>query len=51
MILHLKSGKKIKTDILLWANGRTGNTDALGLDKIGLVADSFGVAWMIIVED
>ena len=27
VILHLKSGKKIKTDVLLWANGRTGNTD------------------------
>ena len=30
--LHLKSGKKIRSDILLWANGRTGNTDDLGLD-------------------
>jgi len=42
VILHLKSGKKIKTDILLWANGRTGNTDHLGLDKVGLVPDSRG---------
>ena len=41
-ILHLKSGKKIKTDIFLWANGRTGNTDYLGLDKVGLVPDSRG---------
>ena len=23
VVLHLKSGKKLKTDILLWANGRT----------------------------
>lgn len=42
VILHLKSGKLIKTDILLWANGRTGNTDDLGLDKVGLTADSRG---------
>ncbi|HEY5962221.1 MAG TPA: FAD-dependent oxidoreductase, partial [Polyangiaceae bacterium] len=26
VVLHLKSGKKLKSDILLWANGRTGNT-------------------------
>ena len=30
VILHLKSGQKLKSDILLWANGRTGNTDGLG---------------------
>jgi NAD(P) transhydrogenase len=41
-VLHLKSGKQLKTDILLWANGRTGNTDQLGLDKIGIVPDSRG---------
>jgi NAD(P) transhydrogenase len=40
--LHLKSGKKIKSDILLWAQGRTGNTADLGLDKIDLKADSRG---------
>jgi NAD(P) transhydrogenase len=42
VILHLKSGKKLKTDILLWANGRTGNTDNLGLENVGLEADSRG---------
>lgn len=42
VILHLKSGKKLKTDILLWANGRTGNTDQLGLDRAGITADSRG---------
>src|SRR4029077_9493074 len=42
VILHLKSGKQLKTDILLWANGRTGNTDQMGLDKIGVVPDSRG---------
>lgn len=42
VILHLKSGKQIKTDVLLWANGRTGNTDNLGLDKIGIQPDNRG---------
>ncbi len=39
VILHLKSGKKLKTDALLWAAGRTGNTDGMALDKIGIVPD------------
>ncbi len=42
VVLHLKSGKKFKTDIFLWANGRTGNTSNLGLDKIGLEANNRG---------
>jgi NAD(P) transhydrogenase len=41
-ILSLKSGKKLKTDILLWANGRTGNTDKLGLENVGIEVDSRG---------
>jgi NAD(P) transhydrogenase len=42
VVLSLTSGKKLKTDILLWANGRTGNTDNLGLENIGLEPDSRG---------
>ncbi|MGK2946141.1 MAG: Si-specific NAD(P)(+) transhydrogenase [Candidatus Malihini olakiniferum] len=42
VIVHLKSGKKIKADCLLYANGRTGNTETLGLEKIGLVIDGRG---------
>lgn len=42
VILHLKSGKKIKADALLWANGRTGNTDQLALENIGLSANKRG---------
>ncbi|HEV3145256.1 MAG TPA: Si-specific NAD(P)(+) transhydrogenase [Gemmataceae bacterium] len=42
VVLNLKSGKQIKTDVLLWANGRTGNTDDMGLEKIGLAPDSRG---------
>ncbi|GAB3037423.1 Si-specific NAD(P)(+) transhydrogenase [Bowmanella dokdonensis] len=42
VILHLESGKKMRADCLLFANGRTGNTDMLNLSAIGLKADSRG---------
>ncbi len=42
VVTHLKSGKRIKSDIVLWANGRTGNTDELNLEAIGLEANSRG---------
>jgi len=42
VVVHLKSGKKIKSDILLWANGRTGNTQELGLDQLGVTANGRG---------
>jgi NAD(P) transhydrogenase len=42
VIVHLKSGKQIKTDILLWAAGRTGNTDDMGLEAIGIQPDGRG---------
>ncbi len=42
VILTLKSGKRLKTDILLWANGRQGNTDDLGLDNIAVKANRRG---------
>lgn len=42
VVVHLKSGKQLKTDVLLWANGRTGNTDGMGLEAIGIVPNSRG---------
>src|SRR5262245_788669 len=42
VVLYLKSGKQLKTDVLLWANGRTGNTDGLGLEALGIVPDGRG---------
>ncbi|MFK7765978.1 MAG: Si-specific NAD(P)(+) transhydrogenase [Mariniblastus sp.] len=42
VVTHLKSGKQLKTDVLLWATGRTGNTQDLGLDTIGLTPDGRG---------
>ena len=40
--MHLKSGKRLKADALLWCNGRTGNTDSLALDRVDLQANSRG---------
>jgi NAD(P) transhydrogenase len=41
-VLHLHSGKRIKSDLLLWANGRSGNTQDLGLDAIGIAVNHRG---------
>lgn len=40
--LHLKSGKRLKADAILWCNGRSGNTDQLNLAAVGLEADHRG---------
>jgi NAD(P) transhydrogenase len=48
VVLYLESGKQVKTDILLWANGRSGNTDELNLGAIGITPNPRGV---ISVED
>ncbi|MES2605303.1 MAG: Si-specific NAD(P)(+) transhydrogenase, partial [Pseudomonadota bacterium] len=42
IVTYLESGKKIKSDIVLWANGRTGNTDKLNLAAVKLQANSRG---------
>jgi NAD(P) transhydrogenase len=42
VVMHLKSGKQLKTDILLWAAGRSGNTDGLGLENAGVVPNKRG---------
>jgi len=42
VIVHLNSGKKMKADCILYANGRAGNTDKLNLDVVGLTPDSRG---------
>lgn len=43
IVLHLKSGKKMKADCILFANGRTGNTDSLNLESINLPVDKRGL--------
>lgn len=42
VVLCLQSGKKIKADAILWCNGRSGNTDGLGLENIGINPNSRG---------
>ena len=42
VLLNLKSGRRIKSDLLLWANGRTGNTDGMNLEAIGIVPNQRG---------
>lgn len=40
--LTFKSGKSITTDVLLWANGRTGDYKKLNLDNLGIKVDKRG---------
>ena len=42
VLLHLKSGRCIKSDVLLWANGRTGNTEGMNLEAAGLTPNQRG---------
>lgn len=42
VVVHLESGKKMRADCLLFANGRTGNTLDLDLPAAGLTADGRG---------
>jgi NAD(P) transhydrogenase len=40
--VYLKSNKEIRTDYLLWAQGRTGNSDKLGLEGLGIKTNTQG---------
>ncbi len=40
--VHLKSNKVIQSDVLLWAQGRTGNSDGIGLEAIGVQCNERG---------
>lgn len=42
VVLRFKSGKEVRSDVVLWANGRTGNTDDMGLEAIGVAINSRG---------
>jgi NAD(P) transhydrogenase len=42
VVLTLESGKKVKCEAFMWANGRTGNTDALNLKAVDLEPNSRG---------
>ena len=43
VVLELKSNKKIKTDLILYANGRQGNTSEMGLEGIGITPTRRGL--------
>ncbi len=40
--LELQSGKKLRADAVLWCNGRSGHTQDMGLETVGLKANSRG---------
>ncbi len=40
LIMHFTSGKQIKTEYVLWAQGRTGNSDGLNLEAVQIEIDS-----------
>jgi NAD(P) transhydrogenase len=42
VVLHCKSGREVRSDVLFWANGRTGNTDDMGLESIGVETNQRG---------
>lgn len=42
VVLHCKSGARFKSDVLLWANGRTGNTADMGLEQVGIMLNHRG---------
>ncbi len=42
VVLHMKSGKKTRADVLLWANGRTGNSQDMGLEALDVHTDARG---------
>lgn len=42
VVVELKSGKRIRSEIMLWANGRTGNTDGMNLESLDIVPNSRG---------
>jgi NAD(P) transhydrogenase len=41
VVVTTESGKRIKSDLLLYAFGRTGNTDGLGLEALGIPTNRY----------
>ncbi len=42
VMVHLKSGKRVRADMALFASGRVSNTDGLGLEHAGVAVDERG---------
>jgi NAD(P) transhydrogenase len=45
-LTHLASGKRVASDVVLYAAGRQGETDELDLERAGLEADERGRLWV-----
>jgi NAD(P) transhydrogenase len=48
VVVRLKSGKSLKSEMLLWANGRSGNSEDMNLEEAGIETDYKG---NIVVEN
>jgi NAD(P) transhydrogenase len=42
VVLELDTGRRIRSDLLLWATGRIGNSDGMNLEAIGIVPSARG---------
>lgn len=42
VVMHLESGKRVRAEALLWANGRTGNSQNMGLEDLGIIPNERG---------
>lgn len=42
VVMELKSNKRIRSEYVLWANGRQGNTNDMGLEALGIQPDKRG---------
>ena len=42
VVIELQSGKRIRADALLWCHGRSGNTESLNLQEVGLEPNDRG---------
>jgi NAD(P) transhydrogenase len=42
VVMHLESGKRMRAEALLWANGRTGNSQNMGLEELGIIPNERG---------
>lgn len=40
--IYLQSNKQIRSEYLLWAQGRTGNSQNMGLEELGIIPDGRG---------
>jgi len=43
VVINFRSGRKVKADYMLFAIGRTGNTQNMNLDEIGIILDKRGL--------